>query len=632
MGSPVIFGANDITTGLQNGFLMADGTLFKSNGPKNYVTYGTFENNLTTGWSLGTIGTRTNGLPTGTPTFGSGANANLSIATTSSGKLANNYSLSLASSSATTAGNMLATQAYTIDIADQAKVLQIRFAYSMTVNNGGNFSGTSSNTLAWAVWDVTNSVWLTSAGNFNVVQSSGVGICSGTVQTGATTSQIRLCLYFPAATSGASTWLIDEVFVGPQISSMGPAMNDFISYTPTVTNLGTGSTSAAAGKYRRVGDTVQIEFSITKDASGGSGAGVVTISLPSGLSVDTSKISSGTNGFVGTAQTTNTTVAANSVITSYNSTYNGIIFTYTGTTNATGADFTANSVWRGVLFLPIVGWSSNTVQSSDTDTRVIAASLKTLSSTTITAGTAFKWTTTTYDTAGGYNASTGGYTALVTGIYNFRVVGIATTATAGDIDLYKNGVSFMAAIGTYNNAFRTETIAQVSLNAGDVVTFVPTVSATAGSTTAYLFVDRLTGPAVVQATETVAASYWVSANFAASTTVPINYDSKDYDTHNAVTTSATAWKFTAPVSGFYAITGNGYTATAGAGAVLYKNGAAYKGAGAIAPAATQVGTVAASIRLNAGDYIDIRPTGAVTVNGGSLATFSTNNITIFLMK
>ena len=79
MGSPVLFGGNNTSNGLQNAFLMANGMNLTSDGPKNYITYGTFENNATTGWSLGTIGTLTNSLPTGTPTFGSGASVNLSI-------------------------------------------------------------------------------------------------------------------------------------------------------------------------------------------------------------------------------------------------------------------------------------------------------------------------------------------------------------------------------------------------------------------------------------------------------------------------------------------------------------------------------------------------------------------------
>jgi hypothetical protein len=321
--------------------------------------------------------------------------------------------------------------------------------------------------------------------------------------------------------------------------------------------------------------------------------------------------------------------------------------------NALPFTYGANDQIFAAFKVPIVGWSSNTVQSSDTDTRVIAfrATRATAQSIGNASATAIQFNSIKNDTAGAWDAVNYRYTVPCTGYYQVSggmIIGAGTTTMELRADLYIDGA--VAAIQqnfksgttsgnlgvTYNflrllNAGQTIQVRCYQANSASASQSLLGDDTGLGDITC-LYIDKVNGPAVVQATETVAASYWVSANFAASTTVPINYDSKDYDTHNAVTTSATAWKFTAPVSGIYGITGNGYTATAGAGAVLYKNGAAYKGAGAIAPAATQVGTIAASIRLNAGDYIDIRPTGAVTVNGGSLATFSTNNITIFLMK
>ena len=71
--SPLLFGPNNVATNLQAGTLQADGGLLKYNGNKNYLSFGNFENNNVTGWSLGTVGTLTNAIPTGTPTFGSGA-------------------------------------------------------------------------------------------------------------------------------------------------------------------------------------------------------------------------------------------------------------------------------------------------------------------------------------------------------------------------------------------------------------------------------------------------------------------------------------------------------------------------------------------------------------------------------
>ncbi|CAN5950512.1 unnamed protein product [Sphagnum jensenii] len=147
---------------------------------------------------------------------------NLAISTVSSGQLEGGYSLSYAMSAASTAGNMVASSAFYIDQEDQAKVLTVKFYYK--ANSGAsncNFSGTSSNSFAWAAYDVTNSVWLSTTGNFNLVQSSGVGYCTGTIQTGSSTQQIALCFYNATATSGAATLYLDSFYVGPQTAADG---------------------------------------------------------------------------------------------------------------------------------------------------------------------------------------------------------------------------------------------------------------------------------------------------------------------------------------------------------------------------------------------------------------------------
>src|SRR5208282_747168 len=115
----------------------------------------------------------------------------------------------------------------------QAKVLTVKFYY--TASSGAsncNFSGTSSNSFAWAIYDVTNSSWLTSAGNFNLVQSSGCGYVTGTCQTNATTANIRLVVYNANATSGAATITLDGFYVGPQTAPSGPAMGDWGTQYP----------------------------------------------------------------------------------------------------------------------------------------------------------------------------------------------------------------------------------------------------------------------------------------------------------------------------------------------------------------------------------------------------------------
>lgn len=128
---------------------------------------------------------------------------------------------------------------------------------------------------------------------------------------------------------------------------------------------------------------------------------------------------------------------------------------------------------------------------------------------------------------------------------------------------------------------------------------------------------------------TVAASYFLTSGFAATTAVPININSKEYDTHNAVTPHATAWKFTAPMSGIYAITwfGSQNTSTA---IDMYKNGVNYK---RVSYGGASFGIPGAStIKLNKGEYIDFRPDANITFTGNATMIGQEVKMSIFKVR
>ena len=183
---------------------------------KTYIQYSDFENGATTGWSLGTTGTLTNNIPTGSPTFGSGASGNLSITTASS--IIDGTSLELVSSAATTSGNMVSTAALPIDSEGQAKTLNFKFSYTV-VSGASNIdmSGTSTNSFGVACYDVTNSAWLSATGQFNLVQKTGVGFSTGTCTTVSTTASLRFIIYNANATAGAATLGLDNFWLGTSV-------------------------------------------------------------------------------------------------------------------------------------------------------------------------------------------------------------------------------------------------------------------------------------------------------------------------------------------------------------------------------------------------------------------------------
>lgn len=522
-------------------------------GAKNYITFNNFENNSTTGWSLGTVGTLTNGIPTGSPTFGSGASGNLSIATISSGQLAGTYSLSYVSSAATTAGNMLATQAYTLDKEDQAKVMTFKFYYQLASFSGTqpNFSGTSSNSFGVAAYDVTNSSWMSLAGNFSMTQSVGVGLATGTFQTNATTASIRFVIYNINATNNATTLYFDDFYVGPQTAPIGAVVTDWQTYTPTLTGMGTPTNVNFWS--RRVGDSLEVQGYATSGSTTGTqlqmtlgfagGNGNVTIASAISASAD---VGYGVNSaataqsFVILGLAGNNYLQVSQPASAFSSLSpqlaNAVI------NNAQTISFFAR--------VPIVGWSSQVQMSSDTDTRVIAAQYNTNAGTSITAAvTDIPFTALTYDTSGSWNGSQ--FVTPVSGYYTIAGSWRSSTSISQNTNVYVNGVfGIRVNIDIANTQVHQLIPGQVKLNAGDLLSIRSDATVTLQSSpdSHWIAINRISGPAVIAATETVAAKYQ-SSQTTLNPTI-INYDTKVYDTHNAVTVGA-SWIFTAPISGIY---------------------------------------------------------------------------------
>lgn len=142
-------------------------------------------------------------------------------------------------------------------------------------------------------------------------------------------------------------------------------------------------------------------------------------------------------------------------------------------------------------------------------------------------------------------------------------------------------------------------------------------------------VSLLARTSALESPNHIAASYWPSANRSPDAATPINFDSRDYDTRNAVTTGA-GWRFTAPLDGkgYYRVSG---VVTGVSGTVnvrLYKNGTYFKYLSFFA-SGTVVSIFATELYLDASDFIDIRTSpGSVIQGNANLATDGCSNITI----
>lgn len=547
-----------------------DGTnwtkLTRSNGPKNYITYNDFENNAITGWNEASV-TWSSGAPSGAPTISSSAAASISLATTNTNPLAGSYSLQMVGT--IIQGQGFCTDALTIDREDRAKVLQGSFYYEVVSGaSNSNWSGTSSNTLSVWIYDVTNSSWTQPAGVYNLVQSSGQGVCSFTFQTASDVASLRLFVFAANTASGSITVNFDDFRVGPQALAYGPAMSDWQTYTPTISAWSTNAT--ATGYYRRVGDEVEVVYNIA--LSGAPTGNLTSISLPSGLSVDSTKFTAtqfkrcgvggikagGSSNFHSDVGYNNATSVRPFVYTISSS----LDQTITATTPAT---FASGDYVQGYFRLPIQGWSSNTLQSADTDTRVVAAKVYATANTSIPTGaeTAISFDAAAILDSHGAWDGTSSYVAPVSGYYEVTAqrVGFAINGTgARYLVVSVAGSTPNANLIAYNAAPSASVITYlggttvVYANAGQAIqmkAFQNSGGALNVGASGAMTVKRLSGPATIQATETVAAGYEGCVTTLSAGGATLIFPTKLFDTHGSMNTFTGV--FTVPVTGKYRI-------------------------------------------------------------------------------
>lgn len=552
---------------------------------KNYIQYSDFENNATTGWSLAHT-SLTSLIPTSVASAdvafdsthgGSAANGNLSQSITGTA-LSGSFSLSVASSAASTAGDLLISQAYTIDASDQAKMMTIGFNFKCSSNPTNLvFSGTSTNSFAIYIYDVHNAAWIQPAGVYAINQASGVGSARAvTFQTPSNMTSFQIAIININASAGAETMVYDDFYVIPQQFNYSAPVTDTGAnqWTPT----GSWSTNSTyTGKWWRVGDRGFYEVNIA--LAGAPTSASLTINLPH--TIDTSKITntsalvlrmgdgkaldSGNDGYpLGVYYNTSTSVGVLSDKTVSGS--NPVnIDEATSVTQASPFTFGASDSITVSFSAPILGWASNSQMSDSSDTRVVAMQVNQASptATVINGFSLLKFTTApSSDTHNAFSTSTGGYTCPLPGYYRVTAgCGVAATyanTQNTQIAVGKNSTSSaVISLGTHiagaaEGVMYPSGSGTVLCVAGDVLYPLvsssgtsPTVSSSAS--TNFFQVERLTGPSQIAASETVSARYFASATSLSGSLVTIVWTTKDFDSHGAMSSGV----FTCPVAGKY---------------------------------------------------------------------------------
>ena len=617
-------------------YFKADGKLYQLNdagietqvgtgtgggGATNFITNGSAEDNNTTGW-----GTYADAAGS-SPVDGDGGTANVTISTSASSPLIGTYSFLMVKDAVNRQGQGWEYD-FTIDSAYKAKVLQIDFEY--LVSSGTFTAGTSSADSDVTVWiyDVTNGVVIQPSSYKLLSNSSTISSKhTATFQTASNSTAYRLIFHVATTSASAYTLKVDGVSVSPSTYVYGSPVTDWQSYTPSSSGFNIGSTGTSTVKYRRIGSDIHVIGNYVAGGVGIASSGDFSISLPSGLTFDSTKISF-TEQVIGSMECHDSTIARYGGITiiagSSTVTFPIRSNAATGGNNLSNTQpsaswfNTAGDAFSFEFIAPITGWGASVQMSSETDTRVVAAAANTLSSTTLPANAALLFNTTTIDTHGAITTGAGyKYTVPVSG--NYRISSTVPPITAGSNSLYvaKNGSFTFTAqnlITSVSTSHGGGGSIVLSLVSGDTIQFSFSSAATASNTNANFAIERLSGPSAIAATETVAAIYQTSAG----QSIPFNvetvvvFGTKIYDSHSAM--NAATGVYTCPISGEYEVSGGIYFASAITATatdvqfIAYKNGSAYLGvnnpkSGTAATPMTTSGTI--KVRCNAGDTLSV---------------------------
>lgn len=630
--SPAIYGGSRTKILTSKGLLLKDGTTIDYDGAINYITRN--DGLSITGWATYADAAGTS------PVDGTGGSANVTFATSTNSDIRGTTNFLFTHDAANRQGQGFSYN-FTIDKADQAKMLTVSFDYLVA-------SGTyADGDLTVWIYDVTNATLIQPA-PYKILNAIGSQTWQGEFQTASNSTSYRLIVHVTTSTATAYTMRFDNFALGPDIGkNMGVPFTD---WSATFTGSDTSNNSTVTYKWRRDGDTMEIDYYVTFSGTGD--GGTFALNMVSGYSVDSTKTLQGTVGYFrwfdsGTSHKTGTVNYGNT--TQFTLLNDGASAAIDGSAFANGDIITAR------IRVPITGWSSNTVMSSDAATNVVAANYETntaqnITNTTITFVNFEDKVIDTNNAAvlGSGPVTTAGtgwrYVVPVSGYYRVNATLTFTDFSAVNTligYIYRNTTAISRDTVITQAVSANWSIAARALywyNAGDTIQagFYQSTGSTqttlASSGATRIEIERISGPAQIAASETVA----VEVSTTAGQSIPNNSATQITfgTTEGDSTGSWSSNTFTAPISGRYLVAANiNYNANGTGLRTLEIQANGTTAAIIVTPTVTGVDfslALTKSVRLLAGQTIKIY---TQQTSGGNLAlTTNTGRNTLSIVR
>lgn len=480
---------------------------------------------------------------------------------------------------------------FTIDNADIAKPLSVTFDYEL-------LSGT------YTTGDLTVYLIADPSGTPVIIQPVGYQIQSATAstkmrhiatfQTQASGTSYRLVVQVATVSASAYTFALDTIAVGPQYASFGCPVTDVVAWRGYTTSTQSITTSfVKVTSWTTLNDTNNaFDTTNSKYVVPVPGYYIVTGSLffaSPGASANTGIAVLYKNGSIVNLGPRTYLPAGNSVAAAYSNTvYCNAgdyleIYGYAGTVNLTAGSATNDGNWS-------IERVSGPAQIGATNVVALYASGATNNISASSVVTVLQIGSAAIDTNGGWTSgSSANYTIPVPGNYSITIACSLVSTITGlfRVGYGLNSSSVMTELGAITNptqySYNIGTIL-LNLKAGDKIYPLATqnTGGAVGISSAYIKIERLSGPTQIAATETVAAIYKTAAadTMTNITFTRLNFVTKVKDTNNSVTTGA-SWGFVAPISGFYFVTASATVSSTAATATSLRIKAGSSGSEAV---------------------------------------------------